>query len=230
MARDQHPPTFDYYDLQWIEERLFLAVVEARVGSAEKLPARELASLLAPVVRAMMLAADRAGAQGDTSPGTFANPTPGGLRLIATRLEKDRSAGTAVRKWAAENTKRLADVWESRQTSEPVRLGELVSGERVLLRRAVGIVNELQRLEHEVRAVLDAFAESPSSWRGLGVPYRSAGEVAADLATPDGGLYKMRNGAYHLTSCDLVVSDGEARCSCFAATDRIPDPTPKIKD
>jgi hypothetical protein len=39
----------------------------------------------------------------------------------------------------------------------PTRLGELVSGERILLRRALGIVSDLQRLEGEVRAVLDAY-------------------------------------------------------------------------
>jgi hypothetical protein len=40
----------------------------------------------------------------------------------------------------------------------PVRLGELVSGELVLMRRAIGILTDLQRLEREVGAILDAFA------------------------------------------------------------------------
>jgi hypothetical protein len=125
---------------------------------------------------------------------TFANPTPSGLRLIADvliaeRLEEDQS-GSRRDEWAAENVRRLADVWESSllpETNDPVRLGELVSGERMLMRRAIGILSDMQRLEREIGSVLDAFAS------GAAILHNTALRLAGELET-------LRNG----TTCDGI--------------------------
>jgi hypothetical protein len=44
--------------------------------------------------------------------------------------------------------------------ARPAHIGELVSGERILMRRAIGILTDLQKLEREVGAVLDQFGRA----------------------------------------------------------------------
>ncbi len=85
--------------------------------------------------------------------------------ILAVALTPSLDSLEAVRKLIAHE---LEAAYRAGQATAPcsrqrwIRLPESIERERALMRRAIGIVSDLQRLEGEIRAVLAAHAETPS--------------------------------------------------------------------
>lgn len=109
-------------------------------------------------------------------------------------------------------------------------LGELVSGERVLMRRAIGILTDLQRLEPEVGSILDAFVEGSERAHVEELRLR---EAIALRNGRHGEASILHNAALRLAGelDALRVSEraADAKADPIHEDPGIPDPAPKIK-